>query len=53
VFVAFGAAPASAAPFAPASLTGGPLPLPAHALAASSEAFGKTGGVIYAANTRP
>lgn len=51
VFVAVKTALATAALFVPAFLMGGTLPLLAHAFVASREEFGKTGSVIYAANT--
>jgi len=51
VFVAVKTALAAAALFVPAFLMGGTLPLLAHAFVSSREEFGKTGSVIYAANT--
>lgn len=51
VFVAVKTALATVALFVPAFLMGGTLPLLAHAFVASSEEFGKTGSVIYSANT--
>lgn len=51
VFVAVKTALAAVALFVPAFLMGGTLPLLAHAFVASREEFGKTGSVIYAANT--
>lgn len=51
VFVAVKTVLATAALFVPAFLMGGTLPLLAHAFVASREEFGKTGSVIYAANT--
>lgn len=51
VFVAVKTALATVALFVPAFLMGGTLPLLAHAFVASREEFGKTGSVIYAANT--
>jgi len=51
VFVAVKMVLATTALFVPAFLMGGTLPLLAHAFVASREEFGKTGSVIYAANT--